>query len=304
MQSVIFIIPYFGEWPEWMDLYIDSIQRNPTIDFLFITDCDTTVFNHVPNISYQKSTFHEYIDRYKKTIGDDIQVSSAYKICDLRPFFGIIHARDIEGYDFFGWTDVDLFFGDIRLFYTDKILTCYQVLSTHTSRLSGHCALLKNTSEYRNIGFKIYHWKEALKNPDFVGIDEHGITNALCMTFFDKVAEKLKYPTNTILFNGLRKWKTRKYYFVEQYTTPFTPIPWTDGSLNSMQPDEWIYDKGTITNKRDKERKFMYIHLMNFKSSKWRQDGTKAPWEGKEICMDIQIDRRITIDLNGIRSEI
>lgn len=303
MQSIIFIVPYFGKWPEWMDLYIDSIRRNPTIDFLFITDCDTTVLTDIPNVSFRQITFEEYISRYKKVLGEDIQITDPYKICDLRPFFGIIHEQDIHKYDFFGWTDTDLFFGNIRSFYTNDILQRYQVLSTHAIRLSGHCALLKNTPKYRTIGYQIYQWEEALKNPDFIGIDEHGMTNALCMTFLDKVAEKLKCSINNRLLNGLRKWKARKYYFVEQYTTPFTSIPWIDGSLNSMQPDEWTYDKGIITNKRDKDRRFMYIHLMNFKSGKWRHDGTKAPWEEKEISMDIHPDYRITIDRHGIRTQ-
>ena len=69
-------------------------------------------------------------------------------------------------------------------------------------------------------------------------------------------------------------------YLVEQYTTPFTPIPWTDGSINSSQPDIWYYRNGEIANSRDGDRRFIYLHFMNFKSSLWRHDGTKAPWEG------------------------
>lgn len=300
MSSIIFLIPYFGKWPEWMQLYVDSIRRNPTIDFLFITDCETVILEGIPNISFRKTSFESYIQRYKNILGNDIRISNPYKICDLRPFFGVVHQKDIEKYDFFGWTDTDIFFGDIRSFYTDEILKKYDAISSHAIRLAGHCALLKNTIHYRTVGYRIYQWKEALINPEFVGIDEHGMTNALCMTFWDKVAEKFGFSKSNFFLNSLRKWKMRKYYFVEQYTTPFTSIPWLDGSMHGEQPDEWYYDNGAVTNNRDGERKFLYLHLMNFKSDKWRLDGTKAPWSGMEKYCHGKISGRAVINNNGI----
>ena len=302
MQSIILIIPYFGKWPIWMELYLDSIKRNETIDFFFITDCDTSLLEEIKNISYERTTFEEYIRRYKILLGEDIKIPNAYKICDLRPFFCLVHEDIIKKYDFFGWTDVDLFFGSIRSFYTNEILTKFDVLSTHKTRLSGHLALLRNTENHKTIGFEIYNWRQALQNPEFVGIDEHGITNALQMTFFDKAAEKLRFSKNNKVLNVMRKLKTRKHYFVEQYTTPFTPIPWIDGTLNSDQPNEWFYDRGTITNSRDEGKKFIYLHLMNFKSSTWRADRTKAPWQdGFDYAVE-DFDDTIKIDLKGIKN--
>jgi hypothetical protein len=304
MKKIAFIIPYFGKWPEWMKLYVDSIERNKTIDFHFITDCDTAI-SQASNIYFHQSTFEEYVRNAQHKLGVTITIPNPYKICDLRPFFGVIHAYIIEGYDFFGWTDVDILFGDIRSFYTEEVFANHDVLSSHAIRLAGHCALLKNTEEFRNMGYKIYNWQEALNNPNFVGIDEHGMTNALCMTFWDRLSEKLRMRWIASLFRWKRKQKMKRYYFVEQYSTPFTTIPWLDGSINSEQPDEWYYDKGTIRNNRD-DRDFMYIHFMNFKSSQWRHDGTKAPWEGKEIIFKRVIDKPlggIVINAKGISNE-
>jgi uncharacterized protein YfaT (DUF1175 family) len=232
-----------------------------------------------------------------------LNVPNPYKICDLRPFFGIIHEENIKGYDFFGWTDVDILFGDIRRFYTDDIIEKHEVLSSHHVRLAGHFALLRNSKKYKQIGYKIYKWKNALQNPEFVGIDEHGMTNALTMTIFDKIAEKFGFSKNNVVLNWFRKLKTRKFYFVEQYTTPFTLIPWIDGTVNSYQPNEWFYNQGSITNSRDGDRKFMYLHFMNFKSSKWRHDGTNAPWDVKEntyLISSEDFKKRITISTKGI----
>ncbi len=299
MHKIAFLIPYFGKWPEWMPLYLDSIERNPSVDFHFITDCDTSV-SKAANIFFHPTTFEDYVNDAQQKLGVSINIPNPYKICDLRPFFGIIHADLIDGYDFFGWTDVDLLFGDIRHFYTDEILSKHDVLSSHKIRLAGHCALLRTTKEFREMGFKVYDWQNALMNPLFVGIDEHGMTNALCMTFWDKLSEKLKMPWISQLFSWRRKQKMKRYYFHEQHTTPFIAIPWIDGSVYNDQPSEWTYDHGVITNSRDGDRKFMYLHFMNFKSSLWRKDNSKAPWEDLSSYCTGQFSPKATIGINGI----
>lgn len=299
MNKIIILIPYFGKWPEWIELYFNSIERNSTIDFHFFTNCDSSISSST-NVFFHQMTFEEYKENAQNYLNVAINIPNPYKICDLRPFFGIIHQEIIKNYDFFGWTDVDVLFGDIRSFYSDNILNQYEVLSTHKTRLSGHLALLRNNEKHRTIGYKIYNWKQALQNPNFVGIDEHGITNALQMTLFDKIAEKFKFSKDNLILNLIRKTKTTKHYFVEQYTTPFTPIPWLDGSVNSAQPEEWYYEKGVITNKRDKGRKFMYIHFMNFKSSTWRTDGSIAPWQSVFKYEVNDMNKKIKIDLKGI----
>ena len=76
--------------------------------------------------------------------------------------------------------------------------------------------------------------------------------------------------------------------------------------MNAEQPDTWYYRDGVVTNSRDKNRDFIYIHFMNFKSSQWRHDGTKAPWESKDRIYQIDdfsdIKDGVVIDANGIRS--
>lgn len=282
-HSIILLIPYFGKWPEWFDLFLVTAENNSSVHFQFYTDCE--IPNPAPaNCTFNSMTFEAYVTLAQQKIGKPIQVNNPYKICDLRPFFGIIHQEDIEHYDFFGWTDVDILFGDIRSFYTNELLSKYDVFSTHHDRLSGHLAILRNHPAYTNKGYKIYEVEKALMNPAFVGIDEHGITNALTMTFWDKVAEKFKIPLNFFPFSAIKKVHNRRFYFVEQFTTPFVPKPWLDGSVNSQQPENWNYKNGSITNDRDGERKFIYLHFMNFKSYQWRHDGTLAPWEGKKCC--------------------
>ena len=90
---------------------------------------------------------------------------------------------------------------------------------------------------------------------------------------------------------------------MEQHTTPFLPKPWLDGSVDSAQPDEWFYRNGSVTNSRDGDREFIYLHFMNFKSRRWRHDGTPAPWENvSPVCRATPADmtRGIAINASGI----
>jgi hypothetical protein len=305
MQSnkIIFIIPYFGKFPEWAPLFFETVRKNASIDFLFYTDCDFKKYEDIPNALFHYITFDEYIENAKAITKINFSPANAYKLCDLRPLYPIIHFEDIKHYDFYGWTDMDILFGDIRSFYTDDLLTQFEVFSTHSVRVSGHMALFKNTPKYRNLYKKIYNWKNHLEHPYFVGIDEHGVTNALTMTFFDKLNEKMNWSIDNFFTRWLKKRKTSKLYMVEQYSTPFTVIPWLDGTVNSEQPDVWYYKDGVVANSRDGERKFMYLHFMNFKSSTYRHDSSKAPWEGKSsICSASAEDmvEGITINDQGI----
>ena len=150
---------------------------------------------------------------------------------------------------------------------------------------------------------RIYCWEEALRRREFVGIDEHGITNAYLMTIFDRLNEKYHWHVANPLTRAVARRRRRRLLLKERYTTPFLPRPWLDCSLNSAQPNEWYYRDGHITNRRDGQREFIYLHFMNFKSSQWRHDGTTAPWESIDrVCWATIEDMKngIVIKASGI----
>ncbi len=301
--SIAVLIPYFGRWGDWAPLFFETVRRNATIEFLVFTDCDTTGLQ-APNVRVRPCSFGEYVALVNERMGIAFQPPDVYKLCDLRPLFGRIHAPELRGFDFYGWCDTDLLFGDIRAFYTDDVLASSDVLSTHAHRISGHFALFRNTRRNRHMYRRIYAWEEALRRPEFVGIDEHGITNAYLLTVFDRAREKYGWRLDNALTRWASRRRRRRMLLREQYTTPFLPRPWLDGTLDSAQPDVWYYRDGRITNTRDGDRAFIYLHLMNFKSSRWRHDGTPAPWEGMErVCHATPADmaQGIVIDRSGIR---
>jgi hypothetical protein len=295
-KTIAVICFYFGGLPEWFTLYFETLRRNPSIDFFFYTDGNVENYQ-APNVKFRPFQLEEYLHFIKAKTGLEIPSGNPYKLCDFRPLLGMIHYEDIKSYDYYGYADIDLLFGDIRTFYDEPLHRGYDVISTHENMLSDHFILFKNhelnRSFYKNIG----GWKEKISAEGVVGIGEAFLLKA----YRDYIASQGRR------FMGLNHWLYQFYglklFLKEQYSTPFSPIPWTDGSQHSAQPEEWYYQDGKITNNRDGDRNFMYLHFMNFKSSKYRHDQTPAPWEHQlPICNATTEDMRkgITINASGI----
>ena len=43
------------------------------------------------------------------------QKHKAYKLCGCKPFYGVIHKEELRGYDYWGFGDIDLIYGDLSL---------------------------------------------------------------------------------------------------------------------------------------------------------------------------------------------
>jgi hypothetical protein len=287
--SICIIYPYFGKWPEWFDLFFETLIKNESIEFLFYTDCNIQGYK-ANNVKFVTTSFETYVEQASKTLNVKLNFSSSYKLCDLRPFLGKIHQNEIRNFDFYGFGDIDLLFGNIRDFYTNEILKKYDVLSTHENILSGHLCLFRNIKLNREFGKNIGGWVEKLISPYYIGMDESLLTVYQKWSIREDIG---------ILSKIYRRFFGLKFYLKEQYTTPFTPIPWIDESVNSAQPNVWQYKNGYITNNRDGNRKFLYIHFMNFKSSKYRHDGSLAPWDKKDkICFATAQDMKDGIVIN------
>jgi hypothetical protein len=85
--------------------------------------------------------------------------------------------------------------------------------------------------------------------------------------------------------------------FVEQYSTILTSTPWLDGS--HQHPTEWCWKNGSLTNKSDGNREFMYLHFMNFKSNKYLPSGSPpAAWQDRNDIVRVSPSEAA---LNGFR---
>lgn len=147
MNNICFVIPYFGKFPNYFPLWLKSVRENPSIDFLLFTDNEITdIPKNVKVIKYKFDEIKEYI---QSKFDFKIVLNEPYEFCKYKPAYGYIFQEYLMEYDFWGYCDVDLIFGDLRHFITEDILNNYDKILSH-----GHLSLYRNC-EYINKLFTI-----------------------------------------------------------------------------------------------------------------------------------------------------
>ncbi len=139
MKSIVVLFPYFGTLPPQYNMWRTSALRNPDIDFIFFTDCDIAT---APNIQVHKMQFSNFKQMIANAFDFPIALDRPYKICDFRPAFAYALSGYIKGYDYWGWGDLDVVYGDIRHFITEEVLTHYKMISGW-----GHFTLYHNDED-------------------------------------------------------------------------------------------------------------------------------------------------------------
>ena len=169
MKKILIIIPYFGNLPETFPFWYQSAKDNQDVDFLFITDQEV---GESSNFHVMKTSFKDLKARFEEALGMEVNMPSPYKLCDFKPVYGYVYSKELEGYDFWGFGDIDLVYGRIRHFFTDDVLDNYDMISGW-----GHLTLLRNC-DFCNTFFmqrhgKFLYWKDAFSRPEYSGFDEY-----------------------------------------------------------------------------------------------------------------------------------
>ena len=124
MKTIAVLLPYFGKFPNYFEFFLQSCKDNPTVDFYVITDndCEKYISDKDSNIHFYETTFEEVKARFQKAFRFKIAMTRPYKLCDFKPVYGMVFNDIVQRYDFWGYCDCDLIFGNIRRFLTDEIL--------------------------------------------------------------------------------------------------------------------------------------------------------------------------------------
>jgi hypothetical protein len=121
LSKIAIFVPFFGKLPNYFPLWLTSCRYNPTIDWFIFTD-DKTPYDYPPNVHVQYCTFDDIRRMYQKPFDFPIALNRPYKLIDFRPVCGEAFAEYCRGYDFWGYCDFDMVFGNIRHFITEQIL--------------------------------------------------------------------------------------------------------------------------------------------------------------------------------------
>ncbi|MEH7414344.1 DUF6625 family protein, partial [Neobacillus drentensis] len=141
-MKICVIIPYFGKLPEHFELWYQSCANNKNIDWILITDVNRH-FSPVENIRVINKNLNWVNDLIKNKIDNKYKIDSPYKLCDYKPLYGVLFEDLLGGYDYWGYCDMDLIFGDIKSYFSDGMIKQYD-----TMQIWGHFTLIKNDPIY------------------------------------------------------------------------------------------------------------------------------------------------------------
>ena len=145
MNRCIFIIPYFGKFKNYFQLFLNSCGKNTAFDWLIITD-NRDEYRYPQNVQIQYMNFQTLRKHIQCMYDFRIRLEAPYKICDYKLAFGEIFNKQIKGYEFWGFCDTDLIFGDIGKFITEQLLdSCDKIL------FRGHMTLMRNEYKCNNL---------------------------------------------------------------------------------------------------------------------------------------------------------
>ena len=161
------LLPFFGKTPSWINYFILSCKINPEIDWLFYSNIS---FNNQlpPNIHYVKASLEDFNALASEKLGFNVKLYNPYKICDYRPAFAEIFSDYITSYEYWGYCDLDLIFGNIINFLKIHKYKRFDIITSRIDSLAGHFSLFRNCEGINYMYKKIWRFKTNL-----LKIDKH-----------------------------------------------------------------------------------------------------------------------------------
>lgn len=246
MKKIALINCYFGKLPSYFNLFLESCRKNPSIDFLFFTDCN--VKNAPNNFKVIETSFEKLKAYIQKKFDFEIVLNVPYKLCDYKPAYGYIFDEYIKEYDYWGYCDIDLILGDLRRFLTEGKLQKYQKIYQ-----LGHLTVYKNTME-NNKRFMLSgnpYYKDSFTTDLITVFDEsEGIQKKFC-----------DYGIDTYIKRDYADISQKYYRF--RLSDSFIDIPKEE---NNYKYQAFMYKEGRvfriyIKDSEIEKDEFAYIHM-------------------------------------------
>ena len=253
MNKIVFIVPYFGRFNNYFQLFLNSCEKNSNYNWIIITD-DKRNFYYPKNVEVIYESFEKLKEQIQTKFENiEISLDNPYKLCDYKPTYGYIFEKNIEKYDYWGYCDVDLIFGNI-----EKCLDMKKIKKYDKIGVLGHFTIFRNTKELRELFLNDERYKEVLTSPKSFKFDEeygedygNSINN-----IFQKKNKKIYNIINladiyvkSSNFKLINYNNEEKKYFVENYKKNL--FVYDDGNLKRY----------TVENNKLVTTEYLYIHL-------------------------------------------
>ena len=174
-HRICFLIPQFGVLPNYIHYFIHSASyRNSTIDFYFFTDQKIKFSKFIQNVFVVNLTFKAFNELACKKLNHSFVIHNAYKLCDLKPMYGLILEDYIKSYSHWGYCDYDIILGDVEKMLSINNFIDYEIFCVQQSYASGPFQIYKNEKKCNELFKKSSSWKTVLNEKSNQLFDEAG----------------------------------------------------------------------------------------------------------------------------------
>ena len=156
-MKIVLIIPYYGKFPNYFQLFLDSCGKNPAFNWLIFTD-DKTPYRFPDNVNVVYNSFAECRERIQSKFDFPVLLTEPQKLCDYKCAYGFIFEDYLKDVDFWGYCDVDVIFGRLDYFITEELLNNFDKIFS-----LGRPTLYRNTSEINRVFMNEFNGKKRYK---------------------------------------------------------------------------------------------------------------------------------------------
>jgi len=176
-------LPYFGSFPNYFQLYLDSLSINNDILTVFIiTDIDTSIYRLPENAIIVSMSLQEIRERvalflkneYSMNINVNELLKFNYKLCEYRIIYlilfdDLIIKYNISKNDYVGWGDCDVIYGKLSNMI-NLLKNNYDIIGG----ANGHMTVVLNNNNMKYLYKKIPEYNNMCIDKEYKFSDEHG----------------------------------------------------------------------------------------------------------------------------------
>jgi mannosyltransferase OCH1-like enzyme len=158
---ITLIIPYFGAFPNYFQVYLDSLGQNQEVlTVVLITDIEVSNYVLPPNLRVVNMSLDDVRGRIKTFLKETFGkaptevIQTPYKLVDFKITYPLLfrdlYTASVE--DHVGWGDIDVVYGSLSQFLSSE--------ADIIGGWHGHFTAFRNTLVYRTLFMKIPNFYE------------------------------------------------------------------------------------------------------------------------------------------------
>ena len=171
-MKIAMILPWYGPKPWYWPLFEASAGRIG-MDVIVVAEKGFRV--SVRNFRVVEMSLEEVRERAEKALGTGVNLMRGYKLCDLRPMYGVVFADILKDYDYWAYGDCDVIYGRKFNDFLAKVADGdWDVATVQSKWLSGPFTMLKNVPKINTLFERARDWRKTLGCSDNQIFDELG----------------------------------------------------------------------------------------------------------------------------------